>query len=175
MREAGIVPNWNSYNAAISAADKLARGHVSEFLLEDMRSVGVAADVFKPLADSGINVDMIIQNASQASECTDLTFTVPTTDLPAATRLTQALSDTMGAGGVETDSKIAKVSIVGVGMRSHSGVALKMFEVLRDHGVNIQMISTSEIKISVVIQERFAELAVRALHDAFGLERQGSA
>jgi aspartate kinase len=131
---------------------------------------GVAADVFKPLADAGINVDMIIQNASQASGGTDLTFTVPMRDLTAATELTESLSETMGAGGVKADSAIAKVSIVGVGMRSHSGVALKMFEVLRDHGVNIQMISTSEIKVSVVIQERYAELAVRALHDAFGLD-----
>ena len=131
---------------------------------------GVAADVFKPLADAGINVDMIIQNASQSSGCTDLTFTVPLLDLTAATELTEAISEDMGAGGVQSDGSIAKVSIVGVGMRSHSGVALKMFEVLRDHGVNIQMISTSEIKVSVVIQERYAELAVRALHDAFGLD-----
>ncbi|MGB0588987.1 MAG: aspartate kinase [Myxococcota bacterium] len=131
---------------------------------------GVAADVFKPLAEAGINVDMIIQNASQASGGTDLTFTVPMADLAAATQLTEALSETLGAGGVRADSAIAKVSIVGVGMRSHSGVALKMFEVLRDHGVNIQMISTSEIKVSVVIQERYAELAVRALHEAFGLD-----
>jgi aspartate kinase len=135
---------------------------------------GVAADVFKPLAEAGINVDMIIQNSSQATGCTDLTFTVPTADLAAATRVTEALGETMDAGGVGTDSAIAKVSIVGVGMRSHSGVALRMFEVLRDHGVNIQMISTSEIKVSVVIQERYAELAVRALHDAFGLHQDAA-
>ena len=134
---------------------------------------GVAADVFKPLAEAGVNVDMIIQNASHASEGTDLTFTLPKAELVQATALIESLCKSMGAAGVEADRDIAKVSIVGVGMRSHSGVALKMFEVLRDHGINIQMISTSEIKVSVVIQERYAELAVRALHEAFALGKPG--
>jgi len=165
-----VVPEESGMEKVVVRAVTCDRNEARISMLALPDRPGVAADVFKPLAEAGINVDMIIQNSSQATGCTDLTFTVPNADLPTATRVTEALSETLGAGGVGTDSQIAKVSIVGVGMRSHSGVALKMFEVLRDHGVNIQMISTSEIKVSVVVKERFAELAVRALHDAFGLD-----
>lgn len=131
---------------------------------------GIAASVFQPLADAGIVVDMIIQNASQESACTDLTFTVPTADLGRAQELMEAASNRLGGEGVKTDADIAKVSVIGVGMRSHSGVAASMFEVLSRSGINIQMISTSEIKISVVIREARTEEAVRALHQSFGLD-----
>lgn len=129
---------------------------------------GIAAKIFTPLSDANIVVDMIIQNMS-TDGTTDLTFTVPKADLTQAVRLMEDLAESVGIRRVEADEDIAKVSIVGVGMRSHAGVASKMFRVLAAEGVNIQMISTSEIKISAVIEEKYAELAVRTLHDAFDL------
>ncbi len=131
---------------------------------------GIAARIFTPLSDANIVVDMIIQNTS-LDGTTDLTFTVPKTDLKQAVRLMEALAAQVGVRKIESDSAVAKVSIVGVGMRSHAGVASRMFRVLAKEGVNIQMISTSEIKISAVIDEKYAELAVRALHDAFELSK----
>ena len=131
---------------------------------------GVAADALTPLADAGIVVDMIIQNASQAEGRTDLTFTVPKADIQRATELMESLVEQLGGHGVRADPHVAKVSVVGVGMRSHSGVAARMFRVLSANGINIQMISTSEIKISVVVDDRYLELAVRALHEAFDLD-----
>ena len=132
---------------------------------------GVAARVFKPLSDAGIVVDLIVQNVSQNGK-TDITFTVGKTDVPKAKDIVMKALDTIGAEKIETDDKIAKVSIVGVGMRNHAGVATKAFEVLSNAGINIEMISTSEIKVSVVIQEKFMELAVRELHTAFGLDKE---
>jgi aspartate kinase len=132
---------------------------------------GVAARVFKPLSDAGIIVDLIVQNVSQNGK-TDITFTVGKTDVPKAKDIVMKALDTIGAEKIETDDKIAKVSIVGVGMRNHAGVATKAFEVLSNAGINIEMISTSEIKVSVVIQEKFMELAVRELHTAFGLDKE---
>ncbi|HJZ88669.1 MAG TPA: aspartate kinase [Polyangia bacterium] len=130
---------------------------------------GVAARVFGPLAQAGIVVDMIIQNIA-ADGKTDMTFTVPKGDLKRARELVMrelpALAD---PASIRTDESIAKVSVVGVGMRSHAGVAHKMFELLAQEGINIQMISTSEIKISVVVDAKYSELAVRVLHDGFGL------
>lgn len=131
---------------------------------------GIAARVFGAVADANIVVDMIIQNVSQAS-MTDISFTVPKPDLRSAVDLVQRLSQEIGARSVAVTESIAKVSLIGVGMRSHSGVAAKMFEVLSREGVNIMMISTSEIKISCVIEEKYLELAMRALHTAFGLDR----
>jgi aspartate kinase len=131
---------------------------------------GIAARIFAPLSEANIVVDMIIQNMS-LDGTTDLTFTVPRNDLKQAVRLMESLSQEIGIQKVESDSSIAKVSIVGVGMRSHAGVASRMFVALAKEGVNIQMISTSEIKISAVIDEKYSELAVRALHDAFELHR----
>lgn len=131
---------------------------------------GVAARVFSTLADAEIVVDMIIQNTSEARDHTDLTFTAPKESAAAAVRLMTELAAKLGAGEVKMDPAISKVSVVGVGMRTHSGVAAKMFRVLSDAGVNIQMIATSEIKISVVIDELYTELAVRLLHQAFGLD-----
>ncbi len=133
---------------------------------------GLAARLFGPIAGAGIVVDMIIQNAS-ADGTTDLTFTVPRGDFDKALSLVKSQESMIGAHGVATDTNVAKVSIVGLGMRSHAGVAARMFDVLAAEGINIQMISTSEIKISVVVDEKYAELAVRALHDAFVAPRPG--
>jgi len=127
---------------------------------------GVAARVFGPVAAAGIVVDMIIQNAS-ADGTTDLTFTVPQADYERARRILEDVRPTIGATDIRGDLDLAKVSIVGLGMRAHAGIAARMFEVLAAEGVNVQMISTSEIKISVVVAAKYAELAVRALHDAF--------
>ena len=129
---------------------------------------GIAAKLFNPLADEGILVDMIVQNVSTKGY-TDMTFTVPRTDFKKAIRITQGVANELRAKAVTSDDKIAKISLVGVGMKSHSGIASRMFTVLAREGINIMMISTSEIKISCVIDEKFTELAVRALHDEFEL------
>jgi aspartate kinase len=132
---------------------------------------GVAAALFSPLSDNNINVDMIIQNASLEG-FTDLTFTVSKKDLKEAQKIVEATAKAVGAKNVEVDDQVAKVSVIGVGMASHSGVAAKMFTTLANESVNIMMISTSEIKISCVIQRKYTELAVTILHDAFGLEKK---
>jgi len=127
---------------------------------------GVAAKIFTPIAKAHIVVDMIIQNASEEG-FTDLTFTVPKGDLDKALSMIKGVATEIGAAGVvSSESPIAKVSVVGLGMRSHAGVAARLFEVLSREGINVQMISTSEIKISVVIEAKYAELAVRVLHQA---------
>ncbi|HVN29081.1 MAG TPA: aspartate kinase [Candidatus Binataceae bacterium] len=127
---------------------------------------GLAARIFGPIADAGIVVDMIIQNAS-ADGRTDMTFTVGRDDLRRALEVINRILDDIGAKGVRSEDRVAKVSIVGLGMRTHAGVAAKMFAVLARERINIQMISTSEIKVSVVVDSKYAELAMRALHDAF--------
>jgi aspartate kinase len=129
---------------------------------------GIAAKIFKPLSDANIVVDVIVQNVS-VTGFTDLTYTVGRTDYKKAMQITEASARDAGAERVVGDDKIAKVSIVGMAMRSHSGVALKVFETLAAEGINILGISTSEIKISVLIEEKYTELAVRVLHAAFGL------
>lgn len=131
---------------------------------------GIAAKLFKGIADANIVVDMIVQNVSSDSKATDISFTVPKTDNKKALKMTEDMARELGAKGVTLREDIAKISIVGVGMRTHSGVAAKMFETLAGHSVNIMMISTSEIKVSCVIDSKYTELAVRVLHDAFGLE-----
>ncbi|MCG3174504.1 MAG: Aspartate kinase Ask_LysC [Myxococcota bacterium] len=131
---------------------------------------GIAARIFKPLADAGINVDMIVQNIGWDDGKTDLTFTVPEGSYDRALDLIQRIGKEFNASAVTGDKNVAKVSAVGLGMRTHAGVALTMFETLSQAGINIQMISTSEIKISVVIDRHYMELAVRVLHDAFHLE-----
>jgi aspartate kinase len=133
---------------------------------------GLAAQVFGPIADAHIVVDMIIQNAS-ADGTTDLTFTVSKADYKKALSIVEKAAPAIAAKGVDVDTDIAKVSVVGVGMRTHAGVAAKMFRVLAEEGVNIEMISTSEIKISVVIDAKYTELAVRVLHEAF-IGKQGN-
>ncbi|WP_456369694.1 aspartate kinase [Thermodesulfatator atlanticus] len=132
---------------------------------------GVAAKIFGPIAEAGIVVDMIIQTGRPDGRA-DMTFTVPKTDYKNTLRLVEKLSSEIGIEKIEGAEDIAKVSIVGAGMRAHPGVAAKMFNVLANHGINIHMISTSEIKISCVIDEKYTELAVRALHEAFGLDRE---
>ena len=130
---------------------------------------GIAARIFGPVAAANINVDMIIQNVSQAA-LTDISFTVPRADLRKTVDLVQVVAKEIDAKSVAVTESIAKVSLVGVGMRSHSGVAARMFAILSQEGVNIMMISTSEIKISCVIDEKYLELAMRSLHAAFGLD-----
>jgi aspartate kinase len=127
---------------------------------------GVAARVFSPLAEEGVVVDMIIQNLSQEG-ATDLTFTVPRDAYKRSLEITEHTCQQLGAQAVDGDPTIAKVSIVGLGMKDHAGVATRMFQVLAKEGINIQLISTSEIKVSVVIEEKYTELAVRALHAVF--------
>ncbi len=131
---------------------------------------GIAASILGPISDANIEVDMIVQNVGQENT-TDFTFTVHRNDYEKALDILKKSSADMGAKSVEGDVGIVKVSLVGVGMRSHAGIASKMFAGLAKEGINIQMISTSEIKISVVVDEKYLELAVRTLHDAFGLEK----
>lgn len=132
---------------------------------------GVASRILSPVGDANIEIDMIVQNIA-ADGTTDFTFTVNRSDFKKALTLLQTIGQDIGAGQVIGDDSIVKVSIVGVGMRSHAGVASKMFTALAAEGINIQMISTSEIKISVVMDEKYLELAVRSLHSAFDLDRE---
>jgi aspartate kinase len=135
-----------------------------------MDQPGVAARIFGPLAESTINVDMIVQNASVEEGRTDLTFTVAKADLRGAVELLEASRAEIGFKRLLSDADVVKISVIGVGMRSHAGVAQLMFKALSDKGINIQVISTSEIKISVLIAEEYTELALRALHTAYGLD-----
>ncbi|MBK6802189.1 MAG: aspartate kinase [Novosphingobium sp.] len=131
---------------------------------------GAVATIFGPLAAANINVDMIIQNVGRDKGETDVTFTVPSADLLRAQTLLEAQKEAIGFNRIITDPKVAKISVVGVGMRSHAGIAATMFRAMADRGINIQAISTSEIKISVLIDEDETELAVRVLHTAYGLD-----
>jgi len=131
---------------------------------------GAVTNIFSPLAEASINVDMIIQNVGRDKGETDVTFTVPLADLARAQALLEDRRDQIGYNRIITDSQVAKISVVGVGMKSHAGVAATMFKTLADRGINIQAISTSEIKISVLIDEAETELAVRVLHTAYGLD-----
>jgi aspartate kinase len=133
---------------------------------------GAVAHIFSPLAAASINVDMIIQNVGREKGETDVTFTVPQADLARAQALLEDKREEIGFNRVITDSKVAKISVVGVGMKSHAGVAATMFKALADRGINIQAISTSEIKVSVLIDEDETELAVRVLHTAYGLDAE---
>ncbi len=136
---------------------------------------GVAHLLLGPIAEANIEVDMIVQNVAPAGDSTDFTFTVHRNDYPRALEILQRVGGEMGAREVVGDPKIVKISLVGVGMRSHAGIASTMFQALAAEGINIRMISTSEIKISVVVDEKYLELGVRALHDAFQLEQAVSA
>ena len=132
---------------------------------------GVAYRILGPIGEANIEVDVILQNVA-GDKTTDFTFTVGRGDLDRAEEILQKTSDELNAVEVRSDNKIAKVSVVGVGMRSHAGVASQMFSALAEVGINIQMITTSEIKISVIIEEKFLELAVRSLHSSFELEKE---
>jgi len=131
---------------------------------------GIAAAIFGPLADSGVNVDMIVQNVSEDGRKTDLTFTVTRGELAAALAACEKAGPAIGYRDITSDANVAKVSIIGIGMRTHPGVAQTMFRTLSEKGINIQVISTSEIKVSVLISEEYVELALRALHSAYELD-----
>ena len=132
---------------------------------------GVAAGVFGPLAEASVNVDMIVQNVSEDGKTTDLTFTVGQADLNLAVEVLETRKDEIGFHKIVADAELVKISIVGVGMRSHPGVAQTMFNALAKKGINIKVISTSEIKVSVLIDEEYTELALKTLHSAYGLDR----
>jgi len=132
---------------------------------------GVAYKILGPVGDANVEVDMIVQNIAQDGT-TDFTFTVNRTEFDKGKDILEATAKALGAREVVGDEKIVKLSLVGVGMRSHAGIASKMFECLSKEGINIQMISTSEIKISVVVDEKYLELGVRALHEAFELDKE---
>jgi len=133
---------------------------------------GVAAKIFAPLTDLEINVDMIVQNVSENGKTNDLTFTVSKSDGNAAVEAIEKNRSKVNYESLLIDKNVSKVSVIGVGMRSHAGLAQKMFQTLADKGINILAITTSEIKISVLVQEEYTELALRALHTAYGLDAE---
>ena len=168
-----VVPEEQSMEKVVVSGVTASRDE-AKITCEDLPDTpGIAARMFAPLADANISVDMIVQNQAYDGT-TDLTFTVPKLDRKRAVDLLrEKVPDLVGAGGerISFDDDISKVSVVGVGMRSHAGIAKTMFELLAKEGINIQLISTSEIKISCVIARKYAELAVRTLHEGFGLGR----
>lgn len=139
-------------------------------LMDVLDEPGVAAKIFAPISDANIAVDMIVQNPSREGR-TDMTFTVPRGDLEPTLKIIDRIRKEIGAGAMVHDAQVSKVSIIGVGMRNHSGVAAMAFTALKNEGINILMISTSEIKISILLDEKYTELAVRTLHEAFGLDK----
>jgi aspartate kinase len=147
-----------------------AKDEAKVTLLKVADKPGVAAKVFGPLAEANINVDMIVQNVSDDSRFTDMTFTVQDTELDKAMDVLKRVKDDIGYQDLTGSTDIVKVSVIGIGMRSHAGVAAKMFQALAERGINIEAISTSEIKISILIDAAYAELAVRTLHTLFGLD-----
>jgi aspartate kinase len=163
-----VVENYDNMEEVFVSGAALDSDEVKMTLRGVPDKPGIAARVFGAIAEQGINVDMIVQNVSEEGR-TDMSFTVPHSDMEDARTLTERISSDIGAQGVHCDANVAKISVVGVGMRSHSGVARKMFEALADGGINIQMITTSEIKISCLIEENMGDKALQAVHDAFGL------
>jgi aspartate kinase len=174
--------SWDEIGTIICSEDEIVEQHVvsgiayakdeakvSLIRVED--KPGVAARIFGPLADANINVDMIVQNTSSDGKHTDMTFTVQESDLDRALEVLRAAKQEIGYFEVKSSSDVAKVSVIGVGMRSHAGVAAQMFKALAERGINILAITTSEIKISVLIDAVYAELAVRTLHSLYGLGR----
>lgn len=141
-------------------------------LLGVLDTPGIAAKIFGPLAEASVNVDMIVQNVSEDGKSTDLTFTVTKADLERAVETVRTHASEFGYKELLSDADVAKVSVIGVGMRSHAGIAQRMFQALADKGINIQVISTSEIKVSVLIPEEYTELAIRSLHTAYGLDAE---
>jgi aspartate kinase len=167
-----LVSEEESMNEVLVSGIACDKNEAKITLLRVPDQPGLAAQVFGPIAEAHIVVDMIIQNASEDGT-TDLTFTVPKADHKKALAIVEKTAPAIKAKGVRLDTDMAKISVVGVGMRTHAGVAAKMFEVLAREGINIEMISTSEIKISVVVEAKCAELAVRVLHEAF-IGKQGT-
>jgi aspartate kinase len=147
-----------------------SRDEAKVTLLQVADSPGVAAAIFGPLTDAAINVDMIVQNVAPDGKTTDMTFTVSKADLDRAVSVLEGARDQLSYARIIADSNVVKLSVIGVGMRSHAGVAQRMFKALAEKGINIQVISTSEIKVSVLVAEDYTELALRALHTAYGLD-----
>jgi aspartate kinase len=143
--------------------------HIAIRRVED--KPGVAAAIFGPLSEANINVDMIVQNVSSDGATTDLTFTVPAADYERATEVIKKVKEKIGYQRLDGANDIAKVSVIGIGMRSHAGVAAQAFSALADRGINIRAITTSEIKFSLLIDAAYTELAVRTLHSLYGLDR----
>ncbi|MGH7795790.1 MAG: aspartate kinase [Candidatus Binatia bacterium] len=167
-----LVNEEESMNDVLVSGVAYDRNEAKITLLGVPDRPGLAAQIFGPIAEAHIVVDMIIQNASEDGT-TDLTFTVPKADHKKALAIVERTAPAVNAKGVKVDTDMTKISVVGVGMRTHAGVAAKMFEVLGREGINIEMISTSEIKISVVVDAKYTELAVRVLHEAF-IGKQGT-
>jgi aspartate kinase len=165
-----VVPEEKQMEAVLVSGVTADKNEAKVTLIGVPDKPGTAAKIFQPLSEANIVVDMIIQNISDAGR-TDLTFTVPRGDVKRTVELIRRAVPEMAEHGIKTDDNIAKVSVVGVGMRSHAGVAQRMFEILAQESINILMISTSEIKISVVVEAKYSELAVRVLHEGFGLGR----
>ncbi len=163
LREEDIVEQMNVNGVAFT------RDEAKVTIMNVPDLPGVAASIFTPLAEAGVNVDIIVQNVSTDGKYTNMTFTLPRADLDTAMNTLRQVK-AMKSALILTDDKVAKVSVVGIGMRSHAGVAQTMFKALSDKKINIQVITTSEIKVSVLIDESYLELAVRALHTAFGLD-----
>jgi aspartate kinase len=173
---------WDQIGTVICSEDEIVEQHVVSGIAyaKDEAKVslvrvadrpGVAASVFGPLAEASINVDMIVQNTSSDGKHTDMTFTVQESDLDRALHVLEGAKKNIGYADVKSSSDVAKVSVIGVGMRSHAGVAAQMFKALAGKGINIQAITTSEIKISVLIDAAYAELAVRTLHALYDLDK----
>jgi aspartate kinase len=147
-----------------------SRDEAKVTLLQVADQPGIAAAIFGPLTDAAINVDMIVQNVAPDGKTTDMTFTVSKADLARTVSVLEEARAHLNYHRIIADSNVVKISVVGVGMRSHAGVAQRMFKALADKGINIQVISTSEIKVSVLVAEEYTELALRSLHTVYGLD-----
>jgi aspartate kinase len=165
-----VVSEEEIVEQALVSGVTYSRDEAKITLLRVADKPGVAAGIFGPLAEANINVDMIVQNISAEGDTTDLTFTVAKADLARAVALLEACRSSIGYASLRSDANVVKVSVIGVGMRSHAGIAAQMFRALADKGINIQVITTSEIKVSVLIDEAYAELAARTLHTTYGLD-----
>ena len=165
-----VVDEDEIVEQAVVSGIAYSRDEAKITLLKVPDRPGVAAKIFGPLADAAINVDMIVQNVSPEGDQTDLTFTVGKADLDRAVQVIKEKCTDLGYADILADANVVKVSVIGVGMRSHAGVAQQMYNALADKGINIQVISTSEIKVSVLIAEDYTELALRSLHTAYGLD-----
>ena len=165
-----VVSEEEIVEQALVSGVTYSRDEAKITLLRVADKPGVAAGIFGPLAEANINVDMIVQNISAEGDTTDLTFTVAKADLARAVALLEECRGSIGYASLLSDANVVKVSVIGVGMRSHAGIAAQMFRALADKGINIQVITTSEIKVSVLIDEAYAELAARTLHTTYGLD-----
>ena len=173
------APLWSTrtrqWNSRSSAESPITRDEAKITIVGVPDRPGIAAIIFGPLAETSINVDLIVQNVSADGKQTDITFTVAQADYERAIAMIEAARQDIGFSRVEGDPEVVKISVIGVGMRSHAGVAQKMFNALAEKGINIQVISTSEIKVSVLLAEEYTELALRSLHTAYGLDDGESA